>query len=394
MFAEPGDRLMSPAPARSRRGIRYIAPYDLGGYSTAARRNLIGLRNAGVPFTWTPMISGFDWHLGYQPFTGRYIGDPDLDPFCNLPIDYDTVIVHTVPEYLVRWRSQEPDRMLVAHTVWETDRLPHHWVVSLEQADHILVPCTWNKAVFEQRGLTAGVSIFPHIAVAPEPIQGPSIQDIPDDHFVFYTIEVWSARKALWNTLTAYLDTFTESDPVMLVLKTSDHAMCCRGLFGRFGRTRDAVNRILRRYHRPARVKLLTGHLSRQDISRLHARGDCYVSLSRGEGWNLGAFDATAHGKPVIVTGFGGPTDYLPPDTAYLVDYRLTPVQVEFGKPSFAEDQNWAEPSITHASALMREVVSNRADAARRGAELQTRVLARFAEQTVIGHLRDTLDAL
>lgn len=42
----------------------------------------------------------------------------------------------------------------------------------------------------------------------------------------------------------------------------------------------------------------------------------------------------------------------------------------------------------------MREVVSNRADAARRGAELQTRVLARFAEQTVIGHLRDTLDAL
>lgn len=385
---------MSPAPARSRRGIRYVALYDSGGYSTAARRNLIGLRNAGVPFTWTPMISGFDWHLGYQPFTGRCIGDPDLDPFCNLPIDYDTVIVHTVPEYLVRWRSQELERTLVAHTVWETDRLPHHWVVSLEQADHILVPSTWNKTVFEQRGLTAGIGIFPHIAAAPEPGEDSPIPDIPDDHFVFYTIEIWSARKALWNTLIAYLDAFTASDPVTLVLKTSDHTMCCRGLFGGYAKTRDAVGRILRRYRRPARVKLFTDHLSHRDISRLHARGDCYVSLSHGEGWSLGAFDAAAHGKPVIVTGFGGPTDYLPRDIAYLVDYHLTPVNDGFSKPSFTEDQHWAEPSIAHASALMREAVSNRAAAARRGAELQSHVIARFAEQTVIGHLLDTLDAL
>jgi glycosyltransferase involved in cell wall biosynthesis len=385
---------MSPAPKRSRRGIRYVAQYDSGGYGTAARRNLIGLRNADVPFTWTPMISGFGWHLGYQPFTGRYIGDPDLDPFCNLPIDYDTVIVHMVPEYLIRWRSREPDRLLVAHTVWETDRLPHHWMVSLEQADHILVPCTWNKTVFERRGLTAGVSIFPHIAVAPEPTQCAPIPDIPDDHFVFYSIEVWSARKALWNTLAAYLDTFTKSDPVTLVLKTSDYTERRQGLFSGFGRTRDAVDRILRRYHRPARVKLLTDHLSRQDISRLHARGNCYVSLSRGEGWSLGAFDAAAYGKPVITTGFGGQTDYLPCDSAYFVDYRLIPVKDELGKPSFTEDQNWAEPSITHASALMREAVSNRADATRRGAELRTRVLARFTEQAVISDLLDTLDAL
>lgn len=385
---------MSHAPARSRRGIRYIAPYDSGGYSTAARRNLIGLRNAGVPLTWTPMICGSGWHLGYQPFTGRCIGDPDLDPLCNLSIDYDTVIVHTVPEYLVRWRSQEPDKMLVAHTVWETDRLPHHWVVPLEQADHILVPCAWNKLVFEQRGLTPDVGIFPHIAVAPEPIRHPTFSGIPDDHFVFYAIEVWSARKALWNTLTAYLSTFTARDPVTLILKTSSRTMCCRGLFGGFGRTQDAVDRILRRYCRPARVKLLTGCLSRQDISRLHARGDCYISLSHGEGWNMGAFDAAAHGKPVIITGFGGQTDYLPRQSAYFVDYHLTTVQDDLGKPSFTEDQRWAEPSIEHASALMREVVSNRTDAARRGAELRTCVLGRFTEQAVIRELLASLDAL
>ena len=385
---------MSLALPRSRRGIRYIAPHDSGGYSIAARRNLIGLRNAGVPFTWTPMVSGIGWDLGYQPFTGRGIGDLELDPFCNLPIEYDTVIVHTVPEYLVRWRSLEPDRKLLACTVWETDRLPHHWSVSLEQADHILVPCCWNKRVFEQRGLTAGVDVFPHIAVESKPVPGAWVPDISNDHFVFYCIEVWSARKALWNLVKCYFDTFTARDPVTLLLKTSENNVCRRGLFGGYGKTRDAVDRIRNQYPHPARLQLVTDNLAHEDIARMHARSDCYVSLSRGEGWNLGAFDAAAYGKPVIITGFGGQLDYLPRDGAYLVDYQLAPVEDDLGKPSFTRDQNWAEPSLAHASALMREVFSHRAEAIRRGAALREKVLSGFNEKIVIERLLNILDAL
>jgi len=385
---------MSPTLPRSRRGIRYIAPHDSGGYSIAARRNMIGLRNAGVPFTWTPMVSGMGWDLWYQPFTGRGIGDPELDPFCNLPIEYNTVIVHMVPEYLVRWRSLEPDRKLLACTVWETDRLPHHWSVSLENADRILVPCTWNKMVFERRGLTASVEVFPHIAVEPKPVKGALALGIPDDHFVFYCIGDWSARKALWNLVKCYFDTFTASDPVTLLLKTSENNTCRRGLFSGHGKTRDTVDRIRRLYPHPARVQLVTDILSHEDIARLHARGDCYASLSRGEGWNLGAFDAAACGRPVIITGFGGQLDYLPRDAAYLVDYQLAPVEDDLGKPSFTEDQNWAEPSLAHASALMRAVFSHRDEAARRGAVLRERVLTGFNEKVVIERLLNILDTL
>src|SRR3989304_8664596 len=141
-------------------GIKYICPYDYSGYGTAARRVLIGLRNAGIPFPWAPMVVGKGWDLWYEPFTGRGVGDPELDLWCNRDIPYDTVIVHLVPEYLLRWRHLEPGKRLILHTAWETDRIPHHWRFFLELADLILVPSTWNRSVFQQAGLRGPVEVF------------------------------------------------------------------------------------------------------------------------------------------------------------------------------------------------------------------------------------------
>jgi hypothetical protein len=44
------------------------------------------LAKLGVPVTWTPMILGSAWRMGYEPFEGRSVDDPELDPFCNRPI--------------------------------------------------------------------------------------------------------------------------------------------------------------------------------------------------------------------------------------------------------------------------------------------------------------------
>lgn len=378
----------------SQQGIRFLAPYDTGGYSVAARRVLLGLQHAGIPFTWTPLVNGGAWDLWYQPFTGRAIGDRELDPYCNRCMDYTFVIPFIVPEYLFRLRTLMPDKKLLACTVWETDRIPHHWAVCLENADHILVPCTWNETVFRKRGLRAPVHRLPYIVRDGDGDVAPATFDIPEAHFVFYAIETWTARKALDRLLHAYLKAFTERDPVTLVLKTSADDLTTSGWLRRHAPSRAAVRRILRQYPQPARIRCVTDRLSDAEITALHRRGDCYVSLSHGEGWNLGAFDAAAFGKPAVITGCGGPMDYLTPDTAYLIEYTWVPVNDDFGKPSFLYDQNWAEPSIDHAAALMREVFENRDDAARRGAAVREYVHATFNEQAVIRQLVNLLDAL
>ena len=373
------------------KGVKYISTHDRSGYGTAARRVIRGLQRAGVPVTWAPMVGGSAWGLWYQPYAGRSIGDPEFDDICNLPIEYDTVIVHVVPEYFTRWRTIEGDRRMIGHTVWETDSIPHHWPLHLEQMDHVMVPCTWNKAVFDRRGLTVPVSVLPHIMREDSLPEGNPPLDVPPDHFVFYCIEVWSARKALWNVVRSYLDAFTEDDPVTLVLKTSPRDSTRQNVFRQYPDIRRVLRDLSAPYPNPARICLVTEILSDDDLLRLHRRGDCYISLSHGEGWNLGAFDAATYGKPSVITGFGGQLDFLPRDLAYLVDYRLAPVDDSFGRPSFLPDQNWAEPSTEHASALMREVFEHRDEARRRGAALQALVRERFSEKPVMAELLKVL---
>jgi glycosyltransferase involved in cell wall biosynthesis len=370
-------------------GIKYISPYDHSGYGTAARRVLIGLRNAGIPFTWTPMVAGKGWDLGYEPFTGRGVGDPDLDPWCNRDIPYDTVIVHLVPEYTLRWRHLEPGKRLILYTAWETDRIPHHWRFFLELADLVLVPSAWNRSVFQQAGLRVPVEVFPHIAQECRHISGSPPFLMPDHNFVFYAIETWTGRKALGDVIRCFLNTFSKDDPVTLALKTTHRDLTRVRPFLRSAGTRQAVNRLLSHYRRPAHLCLITRDLPADDLWRLHLRGDCYVSMSHGEGWGLGSFDAAAHGKPVVMTRYGGALDYLPADSAYLINCRMVPVDNDSGKPSFAGDQQWAQADPVHASVLMRRVLDNRKDAAEHGKRLQLLVHEQFNERKVIGRLME-----
>ena len=199
---------------------------------------------------------------------------------------------------------------------------------------------------------------------------------------------MWSHRKALYCTVKAFCEAFTADDPVTLVIKTNHEDLTVTGVMRYFGRSvGQAVRRITRRYKRPPRIRLVTDVLSEEAIRRLHERGDCYVSLCRGEGWGIGAFDAAACGNPVVMTGFGGQLDYLHPDAAYLVDYALVPVINPQAPLSYSPDQRWAEPDIRHGAQLLREVAARPELAKARGRALQARVAERFGGRRVIEDL-------
>ena len=87
--------------------------YEASGYGVAARRYLRGLRKTSISLTWTPMVPGRGWGMGYEPFAGKEIGAPELDSICNQEVEYDTVLVHTVPEYYPFWKKKEPGKRII-----------------------------------------------------------------------------------------------------------------------------------------------------------------------------------------------------------------------------------------------------------------------------------------
>ncbi len=99
-------------------------------------------------------------------------------------------------------------------------------------------------------------------------------------------------------------------------------------------------------------------------MQSLFDRGNCYVSLHRGEAWGYPPFEAACAGLPVIATGYSGPADYLEEEFHHLVRYSLTPVTQKY--VFFSPEMSWAEPDIPHAAALMRRVYDRRGEAQER----------------------------
>jgi glycosyltransferase involved in cell wall biosynthesis len=382
------DSAGRPRGTTSPAGVKYVSLAEASGYGVAGKRCVLALARAGIPVTWTPMVGGHGPPLYYRPHDGSSIGDPELDQFCNRKIAYDVVIVHTVPEYFPFWIEAERGRTMIGHTVWETTAVPAHWPALLNGVDRLLVPCRWNRTVFEDGGVTVPIDVIPHIADGHAEAAGARVDRQDGDGFVFYTIGVWSHRKALYLTVQAFCEAFTADDPVTLVIKTNPRDLTVTGMLRYFRRSvTQAVRRITRQYRRPPRIRLITEVLSEGEIRRLHLRGDCYVSLCRGEGWGIGAFDAATYGNPVVMTAFGGQLDYLSRDLAYLVDYELVPVINPQAPLSYSPDQRWAEPDIQHGAQQLREVAAHPEAARARGRALQAEVLAHFGERAVIDGL-------
>jgi len=358
--------------------LRYLAEDDPSGYGESSYRLVGALRAAGVTVEYR------GWNIG-SATEPPHIAPYSRDPQGGVVVDRDApTVAHLVPEHYPGVRKNIGDGPLIGHTVWETDRLPTHWPDLANDVDRIVVPSEWNRQVFIRSGVTAPISVVPHVACDPWPGDGGDPLGLPDDITVFYTIARWDTRKAPWLTVRAFLEAFTADDPVALVVKTRpDDRVRALGRWASCRTIGLQVASLLPAYPRPARLQLeMHDDWSNARIAGLHARGDCYVSLSRGEGWAIGAFDACAYGNPVVATGWGGPLTYLDRESAWLVDYRLIPVEHETPR-SYSPDQRWAEPDVAHAAEMLRQIAADHRAARRRSAPLQDRVLREYAPRVV-----------
>jgi glycosyltransferase involved in cell wall biosynthesis len=118
-------------------------------------------------------------------------------------------------------------------------------------------------------------------------------------------------------------------------------------------------------------------------INAIHAAGDAYVSLTHGEGWGLGAFDAATLGKPVIITGWGGQLDYLGPNYPGLVRYEMAPVVGWQSHLTYQATQRWAIADRHHAAQLMRAAVTRDGVLFTAAAAVRDAISDRYAEHLV-----------
>jgi len=383
-------------------GLRYVSWADNSGYAVAAKGYLRVLRNSGLELTWTPMLPSEKGYTEASDIAG------ELSELVGRDIRYDTVLVHTPPEYFAHWveRERPLGRRIFGYTVWELEGLPKHWPAALNRLDGVLVPTHANAEAFLRSGVTVPIHVVPHLSqfeLEPSPKAEDrrrlhdliGVDRLKRSPFVFYTIGQWSRRKGLDATLAAYRFAFTAEDPVLLVIKTSarDMTQLKRDWRVGFRRRHPSPLETVAFGQRPGSPKVAViadETLASSTIHALHELGDCYISLARAEGWGLGTFDAARIGKPVIVTGWGGQAEYLDGDD-WRVAYDMTPVREPPWLSSYKADQLWAEPSVADAARKLRSVFANRQRAHESAAARARRIRHDYSAEAIRGQLVSAL---
>ena len=121
---------------------------------------------------------------------------------------------------------------------------------------------------------------------------------------------------------------------------------------------RQRLHGITDSFSHPAPIILDTKLRSDDYIDDLTSHCDVYVSLCNSEGVGLGACQAALKGKIIVMTGYGGQTEYI--KEAQWIKYQMGTVRVP---ATFVEwirpPQQWAYPDLEHAVKVLKEIDYN-----------------------------------
>ena len=353
--AAPGEAALLPI------GVNYYAPWRsaFDGLGEHSRRSVVALAGSGLPVALR--------HLA-DP---RFLVDSDIAPdvirqvdwlrrisFSKVPIAIHHMIIQHPRqlEYQVcppgaRLSGFEAERAVYAasivYTSWERSTLSRELAEVLGRVGQVWVPCERNAEVFLSAGIRTKVVPCPYEprTHGPSQIGAPYGSDAVPYGKRFYAIGKWEPRKNYHALIGAFLQAFTPKDRASLFIKT--------GSWGKWEKYPSPAQSLA--WWAPLcpawtpetirqRVRVSSRMVSASELNELHRANNIYVSVSRGEAWDLPAFDAVAAGNTLVHTGYGGSEEYAEDEPSFVrIPWRLEPVeQPEYGWESNAE---WAVAS-------------------------------------------------
>jgi glycosyltransferase involved in cell wall biosynthesis len=324
----------------------FAAPSGLG---EAARRLADMLEAAGA------QVHRADLTLALRQGVGA--GRTPL-PLSGVPTGAGTLIMH-VNGPMLPWGMAALGRRAVAgkHVIgfwnWELPIMPPDWdrgfrfVHRIWGSSEFVAEAARNSGSEAARG---GRRVPVEVVHYPVPVPQPA--PLGRDHFglpaeAFIALSVFDAsssveRKNPLAAIAAHRAAFGDRPDRLLVLKTYQTQQ-----------GGPAWRAVLAAAAGAANIRIIDREMSRAEVWALIRAADVLVSLHRSEGVGLALSEAMRLGVAVVATGWSGNMDFMDPESAQLVGFRLVPAQDERGTYS-VRGAHWADPDIGQAAAALR----------------------------------------
>jgi glycosyltransferase involved in cell wall biosynthesis len=200
--------------------------------------------------------------------------------------------------------------------------------------------------------------------------------------FKFLTVIQWNLRKGYDAIIKSFVRSFHEEDDVCLVISTQYSIDTVKGTLDRYLDRKTDLPQVL----------LCNNVIPIDDMPSLYDSCDCYVHLSRGEGFSLTQIEAAARGLPVISCLHSGMSEYLRRDNSFVVECTGTedcPQELSAISYFYQGQKLWrvGMEQVEQASAHMKMVVSGNEVVAERANRLRKEVLDRYTWKSAVNRV-------
>lgn len=347
------------------------------GVGEAARLVIDGLEKADVSVQTRVIRAPLSRQNHPLPPTRNDRAGGDINIFC-VNADATPGFLRDVASDFVNNRS------IVGFWFWEIEEFPEEMHRAFDLVDEV-----WVGSEFTRQAL---------LRVSPKPVYKfalprPEVElsnseeagaRRRDHEFVFlFCFDCLSVmrRKNPDGLVEAYRKAFPEQNGTRLVIKTINghHQLPEMERLRYLARDRSDIS-------------IQDGYLSAAGKNAMIRACDCYVSLHRAEGYGLTMTEAMTMGKPVIATGYSGNSEYMTQANSFLCPFEYG--EVGAGSHPYPPTARWAEPDLTAACELMRQVYLDRDEAKRRGRQAAHDMQTLYAPQRCGEAMRRRLEVI
>ncbi len=376
--------------------IRYYGHVGVpSGYGDAANELCMAILSAGIDLE--IQTDGTQLHKRFLPLAACVPPTADLSP------DPDVVIIHTLPldchRVLVSQRIREtcPRALCIAYTTWEGVGAAIPLLEALMPFDRVWVPSESNRQYIQTLFAPDTVAVVSH----PYDTDRARTNDNRDQGrpgwlgtYSFLYVGAWALRKNVEGVIKAYSRAFTPDDDVLLQLH-------CAGAAPDACRLAQVATGLSLEQMPP--IAFSTDRVSDEALWGMHQISHCFVTASRGEAWNIPAFNAMLAGQHIIAPRGQGSDDFLRDTSAYLYGSQTVPASGEvkfdnitaegataryWGCQGLTVREDWMEPDIASLGLLMRRAWAERVVSL----QINYDPAERFGRAAVGEYVRDLLE--